>query len=141
MAERDLAFEALAEVTNTDWNVGRGELNAALKQIRDQEPTEIALDGPLLAGLIYDKARAYREFMGEGIALTPTALAKHWQRVQAQAPGPYRTISPSPGAGGSARCGTCNGDKLVLVRLRPSLNPVSGYEEYAPCPDCTGTAA
>ena len=33
---RDYAYEALAEITSTDWAVGRGELNSALRDIRKQ---------------------------------------------------------------------------------------------------------
>lgn len=36
-------------------------------------------------------------------------------------------------------CQTCDGDRFVLVKLRPAVpGKVSGanFEEYAPCPDC-----
>lgn len=79
--ERDYAFEALAEVTSTDWNVGRGELNAALKQIREQAEES---DSYLLGAEIHERAKMYR-FVYASVALTPTALAKHWQRVKAEA--------------------------------------------------------
>ena len=74
--ERDLAFEVLAEVTGTDWNVGRGQLNAALKAIREQ----CDLEGAELAAEIEARAAMYRQVM-PGIMLTPPALAKHWLRV------------------------------------------------------------
>jgi hypothetical protein len=74
--ERDLAFEALAAVTGTDWNVGRGQLNAALKLIREQ----CDLEGEDLAAEIEARAQMYRQVM-PGIMLTPPALAKHWLRV------------------------------------------------------------
>lgn len=33
-------------------------------------------------------------------------------------------------------CSTCGGDRVVLIGTRPSKNPASPYEDYAPCPDC-----
>jgi hypothetical protein len=138
MAARDFAFEALAEVTNTDWKEGRGELNRALKSIREQEP-EI-LDGYLLSCEIHDRAKMYHVVMGEEIILTPSALAKHWKRVKAEMPKTRPTISPSPAADGKAVCQTCNGDKLVLVSTRVAPSSNSGFDEYAPCPDCNSHA-
>jgi hypothetical protein len=81
MSTRQYDFEALAEVTGTDWEVGRGELNVALKIIRAQ--SEIT-DGYLLAAEIHDRAKMYRHVMPD-VMLTPTALAKHWKRVQEEA--------------------------------------------------------
>ena len=78
---RDYAYEALAEVTSTDWNVGRGELNAALRDIRNQEPD--VLDSFLLSVEIHERAKMYRVVFPNA-ALTPTALSKHWQRVRAE---------------------------------------------------------
>ena len=124
---RDYAYEALAEVTSTDWTAGRGELNAALKSIREQTP-ELE-DSFLLAAEIHDRAKAYAVVMGEGILLTPTALAKHWQRVVEQAPKPTYT-PPS-----SDVCETCAGDKMVVFRTR-----ADGSEEMAPCPSCNVNA-
>jgi hypothetical protein len=131
MSERDYAFEALAEVTSTDWTTGRGELNAALKSIQAQT-TEIE-DNYLLSCEIHDRAKLYRQVMGEGILLTPSALAKHWQRVVEQAPKPaYPHVALrgegtalSPGA-----CETCNGHKMIWVT----------DESVAPCPDCNSQA-
>ena len=79
---RDYAYEALAEVTSTDQNVGRGQLNAALRDIRKQEPD--ITDSYLLGAEIHDRARMYRAVFQVAI-LTPTALAKHWHRVKAEA--------------------------------------------------------
>ena len=79
---RDYAYEALAEVTDTDQSVGRGQLNAALRDIRTQEPE--LTDSYLLSAEIHDRAKMYRQVFPE-IALTPTALSKHWQRVRADA--------------------------------------------------------
>ncbi len=80
---RDYAYEALAEVTSTDQGVGRGQLNAALRDIRAQEPD--LTDSYLLSAEIHDRAKMYRQMFPE-IALTPTALSKHWVRVKEAAP-------------------------------------------------------
>ena len=80
---RDYAYEALAEVTSTDQNVGRGQLNAALRDIRHQEPD--IEDSYLLGAEIHDRAKMYRQMFPE-VALTPNALAKHWIRVKQDAP-------------------------------------------------------
>lgn len=74
---RNYSFEALAEVTNTDWKVGRGQLNTALKAIHEQ--TE-ETDDYLLSCEIHERAKMYRAVFPNA-ALTPTALAKHWKRV------------------------------------------------------------
>src|SRR5262245_52456778 len=127
MAARDFAFEALAEVTNTDWEAGRGELNAALKSIKLQEPD--IHDSYLLSCEIHDQAKRYRLVMGQEILLTPSALAKHWKRVKEQAPKPRPTtispVTPQP-----LECGTCGGNKIVFV----------SDELTAPCPDCNSGA-
>lgn len=70
--EPDLIWDALCEVC--DIGVGdltksaRGELNAAVKQLREVDASESEI---LL------RAKAYRKRY-PGAALTPTALAKHW---------------------------------------------------------------
>lgn len=140
---RDYAFEALAEVTGTDWTAGRGELNTALKSIKEQTEVE---DGYLLADLIHARAKMYREAMPE-VMLTPTALAKHWRRVLEESERknrPHATNRAAP----TLECRTCGGDRFVMVRLRSpettmwmeehgrKANPKEFYEEYAPCPDC-----
>ena len=81
---RDYTYEALAEVTSTDQGIGRGQLNAALRDIRAQEP-ELASDSFLLSDEIHNRARMYRAMFPE-VALTPTALSKHWLRVKQDAP-------------------------------------------------------
>lgn len=126
---RDLAFEALAHETSTDWNIGRGELNHALAAIRKQMPD---VDDTDLAGEIVYRAELYRRMMGPTIALTAPALAKHWARLPEQAP--KREVTNASAAPNG--CQTCDGMGLVLVRIRPSDNPHSGYEEYGICPDC-----
>lgn len=78
---RDYAYEALAEVTATDMSVGRGALNAALRDIRKQEPD--LTDSYLLSAEIHDRAKMYRQVFPE-IALTPNALSKHWARVKGE---------------------------------------------------------
>lgn len=86
MRERDYAYEALAEVTATDPEVGRGQLNAALRDIRAQEPSVASIsDSYLLSAEIHERAKMYRARF-EDVALTPTALAKHWLRVKEDAP-------------------------------------------------------
>jgi len=138
MAARDFAFEALAEVTNTDWETGRGELNKALSSIKQQEPD--IHDSYLLSCEIIDRAKMYAVVMGDEILLTPSALAKHWKRVREQMPKPRPSISPSPGVGGTPVCETCDGDKLVVVATRTAPHSDSGFDEYAPCPDCNSGA-
>lgn len=80
--ERDYAYEALAEVTSTDTDAGRGELNVALKSIRQQTPDLAELANSYeLADEIHERAKMYRTVMGEDVLMTAPALAKHWKRV------------------------------------------------------------
>lgn len=143
---RDYAFEALAEVTNTDWNVGRGELNAALKQIREQ--SEIT-DAYLLADEIHARAKLYRRVMGDAI-LTPTALAKHWARVVEELE-TRRFVESTNQSGRTTVCATCDGDRFVVYATRKPITTdwMSRHkikadeeqliEEMAPCPECNPT--
>lgn len=78
MRTRDYAFEALAEVTASDPEVARGQLNAALRDIRTQMP-ELE-DSYLLAAEIHERAKMYRAVWPD-VALTSTALSKHWLRL------------------------------------------------------------
>lgn len=78
MKHRDYAFEALAEVTASDPAVARGQLNAALRDIRKQTP-ELD-DSYLLSAEIHERAKMYLAVWPE-VALTPTALSKHWLRL------------------------------------------------------------
>jgi hypothetical protein len=142
VAERDYAFEALAEVTGTDWVQGRGELNTALKAIREQTTEQ---DSYLLGDLIHERAKMYREAMPD-VMLTPTALAKHWLRVLEEASRKNRVVSTNRHV--DTDCKTCGGDRFVTVRLRPQeqtmwmeehkISPKqdSRHEEVACCPDC-----
>ena len=78
---RDYAYEALAEVTASDPDIARGELNAALRDIRKMEPAVAKIeDSYLLADLIHGRAKIYRAVFTDAV-LTPTALSKHWLRV------------------------------------------------------------
>jgi tRNA threonylcarbamoyladenosine modification (KEOPS) complex Pcc1 subunit len=84
--KRDYAYEALAEVTASDPSVARGELNAALRDIRISEPSLADLDDSyLLSAEIHERAKMYRALWPE-VSLTPTALSKHWVRVKEERP-------------------------------------------------------
>ena len=125
-AARDYGFEALAEVTNTDWNTGRGELNAALKSIREQVP-EIE-DSYLLGAEIHDRAKLYRALWPD-MSLTPTALAKHWKRVVEEKPPRSHPVNAPPSPQ-SVTCPQCEGNKMVWVT----------DDAVAPCPTCNSEA-
>ena len=136
---QDLPFEALAEATSTDWNVGRGELNAALRDIKTQQP---GLEDVELAGEILYRAKLYRR-MYPDIALTPNALAKHWLRVfEEQKRSGSTNQTPAPKG-----CATCGDHQFVVVSTRPAVTTdwmkrhgfkgKGEIEEYAPCPDCS----
>jgi hypothetical protein len=135
MSKQDLSWEALVEVTGATVASERGALNAALKQIREACPDHSDEE---LAGEIRFRSKTYRETW-PSIALTPTALAKHWERIPLEAPKPtYTETKPS-------ECATCGGDKLVVYSTRPapdgSDDHVHVYEEFAPCPDCNSGAS
>lgn len=121
---RDYAWEALIEVTASDPSEQRGELNAALKSIREQSGIE---DSYLLADEIHVRAKMYRQVMPD-VMLTPSALAKHWLRVFEEA-AQRRTRGTNVSAP-ATDCETCGGDRWVVVCLRGEI------EEYAGCPDC-----
>lgn len=147
MAARDYAFEALAEVTATDWTTGRGELNKALQSIREE--SEVT-DSYILADLIHERARLYREVMPDAI-LTASALAKHWKRVFEES-SQRRKAARGTNLAAYTACETCGGDRHVLVALRrpagsPDMqrrgntpSPDEMHEEYAPCPYCNSAA-
>jgi hypothetical protein len=79
--ERDYAYEAIAEVTATDPEVGRGQINAALRDIRAQHPALASTsDSYLLGAEVHDRAKMYAAVFPDA-ALTPTALSKHWTRL------------------------------------------------------------
>ena len=142
--EPDLAFEALAEVTNTDWDTGRGELNKALRLIK----AESGLEGYALAMAIRRNGLKYRRLFSDEVALTPTALAKHWKRVEAELERQRGATNQSVTS--QDDCPTCQGDRFVVVATRVPLETAwmekhghkigsSCYEEWAPCPDCNAT--
>jgi hypothetical protein len=79
--QRDYAYEALAEVTNSDPSVARGALNAALRDIRLQSEIE---DSYLLGAEVHERSKQYLAVFPDA-ALTPTALAKHWSRLPEEA--------------------------------------------------------
>jgi hypothetical protein len=80
--ERDLAWEALVRETAANPAIERGQLNVALKAIREAAFTEGLMEEglPEEIGL---RAQAYRRTF-PGLVLTPLALAKHWHRVMVQ---------------------------------------------------------
>lgn len=147
MRERDYAYEALAEATDADMNANRGELNVALKTIREQAQIE---DSFLLSVEIHEQAARYRQVMGPEVLLTPTALAKHWTRVRAVSLRPTGTnlTAKLP----LAECPTCRDDRMVVVGTRRPVqsswmeqrgirpSEAGELEEVAPCPDCNAGA-
>ena len=83
--ERDYAYEALAEVTQSDPSVARGQLNAALRDIRAQHPELASIeDSYLLGAEVHERSKQYLAVFPDA-ALTPTALAKHWLRLPDEA--------------------------------------------------------
>ena len=137
--ERDYAYEKLAETTGTDMTVGRGELNAALKSIRQQSDRT----GEDLAREIADRVRVYRQIM-PAVILTPSALAKHWRRCE---------TTPNTATNRSTTittCRTCGGDRFVVYQLRApqqsswmherGIVPTGSPEETVCCPDCNSAA-
>ncbi len=130
--ERDLSFESLAEATGATVASERGALNAALKMIREEEPDLADED---LALLIRLRADDYRKVYPE-MACTPTALAKHWNRIFQAVEERSQTKRAAAKEEPIYVCRTCGGDRIVTVSYRQSSNPLSPYEEVAPCPDC-----
>lgn len=77
--ERDVAWETLVRETHANPAMERGALNTALKAIREA----CFMDGLHPDGVAEEivlRAAAYRQTF-PGLTLTPTALAKHWNRV------------------------------------------------------------
>ena len=157
----DHGFDALVEVTGANVAVERGAINAALKAIKDALAGEV--EGELLGQVIRDMAARYRRLWPD-MTLTPTALAKHWNRILAEEqerakPVTYVTHD-------RAHCSTCDGLRMVLVGhqqpkptswqiemnkrypKKPPMGlpdeshrrPEDGYEIYMPCPDCSQAA-
>lgn len=87
---RNELFEAVAEVCGIDWRgtltkSERGELNNAVKQLRDVNAT---------VAEVHAKAKAYRR-KWPNVDLTPSALVKHWSKVDAVPPESSRA-TPAP---------------------------------------------
>lgn len=76
----DLCWEALVRETAANPAMERGQLNLALRAIREAAFSEGLVDDETLAAEIPLRAQAYRDKMPQ-CSLTPTALAKHWFRV------------------------------------------------------------
>lgn len=72
VAKTDELFEAVATACHIDWTnvtkTGRGQLNAATKELRDINATPQQVEG---------RATAYRK-QYPTMPLTPSALVKHW---------------------------------------------------------------
>lgn len=86
-SNRDEMFEAVAQVCGIDWQAGltkteRGEVNNAVKQLRD-------IEAPV--DQVHAKARAYRKRWPE-MDLTPSALVKHWSKIDAPKAGDVRAL-------------------------------------------------
>jgi hypothetical protein len=128
----DLSFEALVEATGATIASERGQLNVALKAIREEESE---LNDEELALLIRLRADDYRRYFPD-MACTPTALSKHWNRVRAEVERAHAERKTRASEDPVRICATCGGDRIVVIGIRPSQNPESGFEECAPCPDC-----
>ena len=131
---RDLVFDALVEVTGATIASERGTLNVARQGIKEQMPDA---DDDEIANEIRYRAGVYRE-MWPSMALTPTALLKHWERIPLEAPKP----APIPNSIMQREdCPMCGGDKMVVFRTRPAPDGIKGhdhvYEEMAACPECS----
>jgi hypothetical protein len=143
--ERDYAYEALAEVTNYHQNTNRGELNAALKLIREMTPE---LNSEELAIVIKSQGARYRAVM-PNIVMSPGALAQHWTHVAAEAQKQRGQTNQSVEQFG---CPTCQDDRMVVVSQRKPMttrwmtdHKITAHEEHmieevAPCPDCNASA-
>jgi predicted Zn-ribbon and HTH transcriptional regulator len=147
---KDLSFEALVEETNASIPAERGKVNKALLLIRQAMPEVI--DDELAMEIRY-RAGLYRARFSE-VALTPTALAAHWERVvteteiagRAERRGGMNLVAPA------SECSTCGGDRFVVVSLRPVVQSQwmkehgiesaadARIEEMAACPSCNAEA-
>jgi len=145
MAERprDYSFEALIEVCGLNLaeitSDERGRVNAALKQLR-----EVHDDDYLLADLIHDRAKLYRDVY-ENAALTPQALAGNWSQLPAKHDEWKKAQVVHTNVYAQGECETCSGDRMVVYSKRPAgMDGVPGtihtYDEMAPCPACNSGA-
>jgi hypothetical protein len=85
---RDPAFEALVQVTNATLSIEHGATRKALAAIDDEYAHEIGCKPTReeLAAEIRARGAAYRRTF-RGRVCTPSALAKHWNRVEASSDG------------------------------------------------------
>jgi len=122
--ERDISFETLAQACAIDISQltksGRGELNGALKQLRDALPDFSDLE---LSLVIEDRAKAYRQTMPD-VMLTPSALVKHWAALEG-----VRARQETYPEHEPLDCPTC-GDLRMVER----------EDGWGPCPTCNGKA-
>ena len=130
MKRTQLLIRSAGSSDEHDWDAGRGELNISLKTIRAQES---GLTDYALADEIHRRAVLYREVMGEGVLLTPTALAKHWIRVHEESSRP-RKVETTNSHAPATKCETVLGRQV-----RGGCACAVRFEEYAPCPDCHPT--
>lgn len=150
----DHGWEALVEVTNANPSEERGMLNQALAQIKAKCE---GLDSEEIGMVIRARAETYRT-VWPTMALTPTALAKHWDRVTVEQERKVvydgeeeKKRKKGTNLHAKSDCVTCGGDHFVTVNYRqpkPSIwgtehgikhkqHPNDrGYEETAPCPVC-----
>jgi hypothetical protein len=79
---RNLPFDALADATGANPAASGGEIAKALAAIKTQLPADLQPDVPAgwFVAEIYRRADNYRSLYPDW-ALTPSALAKHWNRV------------------------------------------------------------
>lgn len=142
----DLAYEALAEVTDSDMNVSRGKLNKALAEIKEQ----FDYDGvEELVSEIKARAGLYRRLWPE-LTLTPNALAQNWHRIFEDS-ARQREAQATNQSTVNTQCDVCDGHRFVLVGTRPvtqtnfqrthGITPREGAveEEYAVCPQCNAS--
>ena len=161
MPETDHSWEALVAVTGVNPTQARGELNYTLGKIREAT-AYLDLGDAELAMLIKHRAGLYRQLMPD-VLLTPPALWKWWDRVEAEAERvnalhaereqeDKKRTRKVTNARSYNDCTTCGGDAWVVVSYRapgppttwmaehgiePKQHPSDkGFEETAPCPVC-----
>ena len=115
--EKDLAWEALVEVTGADVEQMRGQLNAALGSIRKATVDE-GWDEEELVEAIHARAAGYRELFAD-VPLTPTAFSKWWNMILPELE--RRVEASSRAARGEAPASSAEpalGERLHDVRRR-----------------------
>jgi hypothetical protein len=91
--KKDPAWEALIEATRAMEEMERGPLNTALKAIRAQCARD-GLHEDEIPDEIRRRAQTYRDVEFVGLTITPTALAKHWNRCVPPPPVEKRETLP-----------------------------------------------